>query len=642
MLGLLPLLSLIVLSISVHSLVSKDRPLRESILIGFLLWGGIITGMMEIFSISHCLTFQWVLLVWSIVLAASIFVIGVRWKYLNIPWQMAYDLSLIEKVFLFVIFFIVAYLAGLAFFTPPNTIDAMTYHMSRVVHWIQNHTVAYYPTHILRQLIFPPGVEYAIFQFQILSKGDQWANCVQWLSMTGSLLGVSLVAKELGAGRWGQILSVIIAATIPMGILQSTSTQTDYGVTLWLCEFIYFFSRWRKCLTWEYTSWMAMALGLAFLAKGTGIVYSIPFLFWILVIVVRRFGFKILVKLFVVLIVVSILNSGMLYRNAQLFHGHVLVPVRGTEGTGMDSIINDHFGWQELGANTLRNAGLELRSPWVEINRITERFLYKTSDVLHVDMNDLSSSFQRTPFVFGNLVIFEDLSGCPLDALLVLVAIILIAVFPSLRNKEMVFYLLALIGMMISFNLILKWQCWGSRYHLAFFVMAAPLIGAVFEKIRFRAMVVLVMAGVIACALPYVLHNSMKSFATLKNVMHQKDRNEEYYDLLTLTQFKVVRNQLKNIQCHEVGLLLNEFVKEYPLWAVLDPSNDGSMRFEHIEVRNISSSLDYPLGKFDPCAIISVSYNFPYQGARLEQNMYLKVFSQGKDDRETDVFVRVN
>jgi hypothetical protein len=82
-------------------------------------------------------------------------------------------------------------LTGLiAIVSPANTWDSMTYHMSRVVHWIQNQGLAHYPTSILRQLHQNPWAEIAILHFQILSNGDRFANLIQWLSMIGASMGV--------------------------------------------------------------------------------------------------------------------------------------------------------------------------------------------------------------------------------------------------------------------------------------------------------------------------------------------------------------------------------------------------------------------------------------------------------------------
>ena len=257
-------------------------------------------------------------------------------------------------------------------------------------------------------------------------------------------------------------------------------------------------------------------------------------------------------------------------------------------------------------------------------------------------MNDLSSSFQKKPFEAVSLSMHEDIAQSPLHVIFFLVVIFLIVIFPSIRNKEMVCYLLALIGMMIAFNLILKWQSWVQRFHLSFLVMSAPLIGAAFERMRFRAMVTVVMAGAMACALPYVFYNPLKSFVSLKNVMQRQDRKEEYFDPLILSKYKAVRDKLKNMQCHDVGLLLGEFSKEYPFWTVFNPSGDELMRLEHVDVKNISSRYEYPLGKFNPCAIITFSINFPSQVGMFGQNVYAKEFSHGKGSEETDIFIRVN
>ena len=153
----------------------------------------------------------------------------------------------------------------------------MTYHMSRVVHWIQNKSVWHYPTHILRQIELNPWAEFAITHLQILSGGDYWANFVQWFFMLGSLIGVSLIAKEFGADARGQVFATVFAATIPMGILQSTSTQNDYAVSFWLVCFVYYGILIQKATKWQYVLAFGASLGLAFLTKGTAYLYAIPF-----------------------------------------------------------------------------------------------------------------------------------------------------------------------------------------------------------------------------------------------------------------------------------------------------------------------------------------------------------------------------
>ncbi len=55
---------------------------------------------------------------------------------------------------------IVAIVGVVALLSPPNSWDVMQYHLPRIVHWLQNRRVSFYPTHELKQLHMPPGAEY--------------------------------------------------------------------------------------------------------------------------------------------------------------------------------------------------------------------------------------------------------------------------------------------------------------------------------------------------------------------------------------------------------------------------------------------------------------------------------------------------
>ena len=58
--------------------------------------------------------------------------------------------------------------------------------------------------------------------------------------MVSSMIGVSLIAKQLGAKQGGQLLASAFCASLPMGILQASSTQNDYTVALWIVCLAYF------------------------------------------------------------------------------------------------------------------------------------------------------------------------------------------------------------------------------------------------------------------------------------------------------------------------------------------------------------------------------------------------------------------
>lgn len=176
----------------------------------------------------------------------------------------------------------------IAIIAPPNTWDSMTYHMPRVMHWIQNKTVAHYPTAIQRQLYYAPWAEFAIAHLQILSDGDRFANMVQWFSMVGSLVAVSLIARELGADKKGQLFAALFVVSIPMGILQSSSTQNDYVVSFWLVCFVYYGLIILKTPNYWLASAIGASLGLAIMTKPIAYLYATPFLLWFLASSVKK------------------------------------------------------------------------------------------------------------------------------------------------------------------------------------------------------------------------------------------------------------------------------------------------------------------------------------------------------------------
>jgi hypothetical protein len=90
----------------------------------------------------------------------------------------------------------------------------MSYRLARIVHWIQNPSVTYYPTSYLPQLYQKPWSEFTIMHFQILSGSDRFANLAKWFSMVGSIIGVSLIAKQLDADLRGRVFSAKVGLSL--------------------------------------------------------------------------------------------------------------------------------------------------------------------------------------------------------------------------------------------------------------------------------------------------------------------------------------------------------------------------------------------------------------------------------------------
>jgi hypothetical protein len=162
----------------------------------------------------------------------------------------------------------------------PNNWDSMTYHLARVAHWLQNGSVAYYPTSIARQFAYPPGAEYLLLVVHAIAGSDRLANFVQlgaWLLVAAS--GPEL-ARALGASRRIAPWAGVFAASLPMALLQASSTQNDLVAALTALAavsaslpFLHTSRRW----TWRHVAWLAAACAAAGLVKASGVVAAAPF-----------------------------------------------------------------------------------------------------------------------------------------------------------------------------------------------------------------------------------------------------------------------------------------------------------------------------------------------------------------------------
>lgn len=172
---------------------------RISLLVSAVLTGTVIAFMTEVLSLFHSFSFYPVIIGWLTVMMASI---GSAWPVLKLNFkEKLWDSNKLFFDERFLLCFIeltlaITFLTALA--STPNTWDSMTYHLARVEHWIQNRTIAYYPTHITRQLVYSPWAEYAFAHLRFLCPWENTVNLLQWFAMAGSLVGVSLIAQQWG------------------------------------------------------------------------------------------------------------------------------------------------------------------------------------------------------------------------------------------------------------------------------------------------------------------------------------------------------------------------------------------------------------------------------------------------------------
>lgn len=168
----------------------------------------------------------------------------------------------------------------------------------------------------------PPLPGIAILQSYLLTSGDQLANFSQWMAMILSVIGVSYVATQFGARSSGQWFAAAFAITLPVGIVQSTGTMTDYLVALWLIvvaiESVHLA---KKQSTWEGIVILSLAAGLAVNTKPIVFAYLLPFAIYTTIHLLRLVRFpRFILAGAVSILLILVINAGYLSRNINIYN----------------------------------------------------------------------------------------------------------------------------------------------------------------------------------------------------------------------------------------------------------------------------------------------------------------------------------
>lgn len=612
MFNVLPLLSLVLLFLI---FASSKRSWRDSLLAALIIWGVILTAITELLSLLKLLTFGWLLVLW---LAIDIGLIATYWRFYG---QNNYLISHFKNHFKKIVklpFFlkllvggvtlIVALVGLIALVAPPNHSDSMEYHMSRVAHWIQNHSLAHYPTTNLQQLYQNPWSEFAITHFQILSGGDRFANLIQWGSMVVSLIGVSLIAKQLGAQSRGQILSVVFCATIPMGILQSSSTNNDYVVSLWLVCFAYFtLLTLREGATLANTCLLGASLGLGILTKGTAYIYAFPFCLWLAFWGIKTLGWRVWKPVLIALAIMMAINLNHYIRNFLLFNSPLGLSTGETNKEFSLVIwISSLSKNLSLHADFVRYFGLEkIITP---TTGITNKLIQILHQILGLDINDVRTMSPKVSrFYVPALSTYEDTASNPGHLLLTGISLIFLLINKQLRkNSRLVTYFIVVLAGFLLFCFLFTWSPWRCRLHLPVFILFAPFVGIVLsQSLNFRITNIIAVL-LIVISYPWVLQNSTRPLLGENSVL-TTPRIDQYF--ITQKQFQtpyVEAVQVTQSQnCSNIGLILEGTSFEYPLWRLFQQDQPES-RIQFVNVNNESANVR-PSVNVEPCAILSIT-----------------------------------
>jgi hypothetical protein len=609
--------------------IRRGNSWRAAFLQSAIVHSSILVIATEILSLSHNIVPAAIQALW--ILSASIHIValglGLRRRGLSRDrFTSLQQTSRLEKFALVGIIAILAICGITAFIAPPNNYDSMTYHMVRVMHWIQNKSVAHYPTQNLRQIAFPPGANYILLHLQLLTGSDRLANLVQWIAFVGSILGASLIAKIV-AGPQTQIVAALVCASLPMAIMQSTTTQNDLLTGFWLLCAVYFIVRTDNYQMRDFI-WITLSLSLTVITKPTGIIFGLPLVLWVnarYLFQKDRFSWRLLPQLFTInsgiLVGVISLSIPHFVRNFYVF-GNPLVEL-GTR--------NELLGTETIASNLLRMICLNL--PFQPIWEATEKLHEILGwDIANPKTTYLSRMYPFFPETAWNFLLPNDGAvGSPTHLIFFFAALVSVTRQYCIQLDEyrkklkstippLTFQLALTIGLAaILYCLLVKWQIWTNRLILPVFILSTPVIASYLRyktsnNMRWLVVSLLLGSGIFYSLTP--IHHPIIAFPIKSTQLSQSpsimtlSREEMYLSGNGRSLYKPFIQSAQSAAdkgCDTIGLISGDGSIEYPLWVYLENRLKHPIRMKHINVKNESANSEPEFPDNQICMTIKVS-----------------------------------
>lgn len=604
----------------------RSRGLRETALTMAVCLGTLIVLATELLGVANRIDFTTILGFWLACIAMFAFV---AWRFARSTKPPPYGPKAQRRsrpsdaIFIAIIVYVVVPVGFVALIAAPNNFDSQTYHLPRVEQWIQNRSLRFFPVGFDNQLIAGPFAEIVVLHLRVLAGSDRFANLVQFTAWLGCIGAASLVAGYFRESRRAQLAAAALTATLPVAILQGSSTQTDLVAAFWLITFVHFALRYQQEPLWRPLALAALALGLGIYTKGTMYFFALPFAVWLGLIMLRRLRWRAIpVGIAVAMMALSV-NAGHYLRNLDLY-GH---PLGGAAAyRGIHSVERPGVG--STVSNLIRNTAMHFRTPSESINDAIASVVVSFHDQVGWDASDPRTTYPDRVFEIrtfknppgGLLILNEDFSGNPLHLIIGVLSILMLAAaigrgLAPRWHRPALLYGLAVVAGYLIYCFSVRWNPWVTRVDLPLFVLLSPISAAVLVGRDGRGLAAPVCLLLFLVCQPFVFFNHIRPLLAsgLSGVppILQADRDTQYFAHIPEfhAPYKAAIEFLRETECRRLGLSTSAYLPwEYPIWPLARTSGMKDLRVRHIGVDNETAELQTqaPFKDFEPCALLAI------------------------------------
>jgi len=563
--------------------------MRKALLESYLAAGVAIAFWTELLSCFSALRFEFVWPCWILIGLFAVVRLRGAVRHLRprkVLWR--------EIAFASALLTMVATVGATAVLSAPNSADAMAYHLPRVIYWLQQDSVRFFPTVYFNQITMPPLAEYAVMHTFLISGGDHLVNLVQFSGYVAAIVASSLVARELGGGGTAQWLAALLTATLPGAILQASGAKNDCVLAGLLMAGVFFGLR-RSYV------WFGAAAALAIFTKSTAYLFLPPLfaaVVWLRADVVRFAGWTVALVLAV--------NGPQFARNLDL-SGSPL-GFDSAQGDGVYRWRNEAVDLRAMLSNVLRHVSEQLGARSERWNQTVFDVVIAIHRKAGIDPNDPKTTWPGDVYQPPRNANHEANAHSRWHLLLYLLCgLYLAAVGWRKASDRPQAVLYAAIGVaFLCFCAYLKWQPFMQRLLLPLLLMAAPAAAVLLSRLP-APVIVGVSLLLVNNSRPYLVENWTRPLKGAHSLL-KTSRSDQYFNDMSQWNRKeaylATVDFVKQTGCKEIGLDISQLQLEYPLQALLR-QHDAGYRFQHAGVGNVSAK--YGEAGTRPCAVVCLA-----------------------------------
>jgi hypothetical protein len=555
--------------------ISSGKDWRSTFVSSALYEGLFIWALTELLSLFNVLEFSSLLCGWlgHDVCLALLIAYSQKKERLHIPklslFPLRWEYGVLAFILLITFFIAIVY--------PPNNWDSLTYHAPRVEHWLQNESIKHFYTHDRKQISAAPFAEMVVLHGRALSGGDWLENLVQWFAFAGTIIVISKIACLLGLTKKHQMATSLLFATLPMAIMQATSTQTDLVETFWIICLTERFLIWKKEKTLHQSIDFGIALGLAILTKGTAYPIAFPLVLYFAVISLKH-PHKCLQGAFIAAFLCLFINLPHYIRN----YIALKEPIGVIHGTMSDFSVKSFLITFVLDILT----NIPIRFPEA-IRPAFDDFLSAIWTFFDADISFFPHGIPNA-IDLGGLMFFDDRAKNVFHIPLIILAFFILLV----RKRNTDGYIWIALGAWCMFALCISWQPWITRLQTPLFALSVPLIVIAFEKNRFRNT-----ALIFLCCYAFfpLFFNQTRPLIpieplTYKETFYNTSRKDLVYH--SGKNYNKACEIIEKTGKEQLGLLLGVNTAEYPIWRYFKQKSGRKLTISHQNPDSLAQNVD--------------------------------------------------